>query len=138
VISNVCSRLIFVSKCPSVLFSGNCTTYILMCKSIKFCSFSLSALERGTSVGPASVRTLALHPFAEHLQERSPDLVSASNLYRKPRLVFNIELWSVWYDWCSVKCWKDLKYLVIIYFFNYQFLDYKIHLQKNHKLHSNL
>ena len=66
-----------------------------MCKSIKFCSFSLSALERGTSVGPASVRTLALHPFDEHLQERSPDLVSASNLYRKPRLVFNIELWSV-------------------------------------------
>ena len=52
------------------------------------------------------------------------------------RLVFNIELWSVWYDWCSVKCWKDLKYLVIIYFFIYKFLVYKIHLQKNHKLHS--
>jgi hypothetical protein len=33
---------------------------------------------------PASVRTLAFHPFAEHLQERSPDLVSTSNLYRKP------------------------------------------------------
>ena len=82
--SNVCSRLIFVSKCPSVLFSGNCTTYILMCKSIKFFSFSLSALERGTSVGPASVRTLTLHPFAEHLQEISPDLVSTSNRYRKP------------------------------------------------------
>jgi hypothetical protein len=42
------------------------------------------------------------------------------------------------YDWCNVKCWKDLKYLVIIYFFIYQFLVYKIHLQKNHKLHSNL
>jgi hypothetical protein len=35
-------------------------------------------------------------------------------------------------------CWKDLKYLEIIYFFIDQFLVYKIHLQKNHKLHSNL
>ena len=32
-----------------------------------------------TSAGPASVRTLSLHPFAEHLQEISPDLVSTSN-----------------------------------------------------------
>jgi hypothetical protein len=39
--------------------------------------------------------------------------------------------------WSGV-CWKDLKYLVIIYFFIYQFLVYKIHLQKNHRLHSTL
>ena len=47
-----------------------------------------SRAKRGTSSSihacASPVRTLALHPFAEHLQERSPDLVSTSNLYRKP------------------------------------------------------